>query len=372
MEVSRADETRFTNREQEVLAQAVEMIKRINRDGPRYTMFEMLGAAYGRGPQRGKTIHVVEHTAGLGDRRVAPRGTWLKVSRMKGAAPVVISRILYPVAADDSRRESWRTVGSAVVQDGSEHPAIRKRLDGLVAKLKTGWSFPGPPLGVGTFSRAGARDVEAVQRFDLTYKWMEFPREMRAPKEETIAWRSTIIVPCIDELGRPVVGLRAQAVHKETRRTQKTTTDKQGRAIFRDLAPGIYSVRVFASDGRCLVTGDTRPRDYEFNRPWIPDRDSTAIARYRLMHASSRKRGRQPAITEATAWLTVFEPGYLEPKWRRNAAIKVLRATVSTGMNRTRPAYTTPRSLALALTGAYLGRTPDAVRKAVAASNRPR
>ncbi len=359
-------------REQEVLAQAIEMVKQLHREGPQYTIFDMLGGPYGRKPRRGKTIHVVEHAMSLGDRRVSRKGSWIKVSRMKGAEPVVFSRILYPVAADDYRRQTWRHVDSAIVSDGSAHPAILKRLDRLVAKLGTGWRFPGPPLEPGSQSRAGALDADAVQRFDLTLKWMDFPREMHPPRQESMLWPSSIIVPCDDAAGHPVTGLRVEAVHKATRKKTRTVTDSQGRANFRGLPAGLYSVRALASDGRCLVARDMRPRDYEFKLPWIPDRQSTAFARYRQMHAIARKRGRHPSVAVATDWLTTFEPGFVNPRWRRLAAIAVLRCAVSTGKNRSRPAYTTARSLAFALTGAFLRRTPDAVRKAVAARKRPR
>src|SRR5262249_6195967 len=130
---------------------------------------------------------------------------------------------------------------------------------------------------------------------------------------------------------------------------------------------GAYSVCAYFTDGTWLIFWDMKPRDYEFKVPWIWDASSSAIARYRTMHRVARARGKAPSIPAGTVWLKEFEPGLLKDRKRRSAVIAVLRKTISTGRGRTRPAHSKARALAMALTAAFLGRTPDSIRKALVA-----
>lgn len=350
---------------------AVEAIKEIHKTGPKYTLFDLIDSPYGRRPPKGKTLHVVEHSVSLGNKRVAPRGTWTHTSRMKGAPQAVVSRILFPVASDDIRGEPWRRSGSAVVLDGCDHPAIRARMDSLVREIEAGKTFTGPPLGAGPRSRVGARDLEARNRFQLTLEHMTRVLQFWCREESTVV-RGAIYVPITDQLGHPVVGMKVVAVNHDSHLTWETKSDARGLATFTDLPQGQYGVRAYSADGRMLVSAAAQPRDHEFRHAYFaPMLESTPMARYRELHRVARERGRRPSNQKATAWLTEFYPEFLEHENRRLAVLVVVRRQVSTGRTRVRPAYSTPRALAEALTAAFLGRTPSAIRKAIGPKPRP-
>ena len=344
---------------------AVEAMKELHAAGPDHTLFDLLDSSYRRRPPKGKTLHVVEHTASLGNKRVAPRGTWTKTSRMKGAPQVVVSRILFPVASDDFRGEPWRRFGGALVFDGSEHGAIRTRMEKLVEYLASGKTFAGRPFGPGARSRAGAKDVEVRNRFDLTLEWMNCARQFRYREERGVV-RGEICVPIRDQYGQPVVGMKLLAVHRETRQKWPTRSDATGLATFTNLPHGSYSVRAYSKEGKILVTAVATPRDRKFVHPhFSPIPESQPIVAYLHLHRKSGKRGRAPSNTAATRWLRSFYPELLSRKDRRLDVVEVVRKQVTIGRSPFEPAFPSPRALAAALTGAFLDRKPDAVRKAI-------
>ncbi len=344
---------------------AVEAVKEAQAAGPHYTLFDLLDSSYRRRPPKGKTLHIVEHTASLGSKRVSPRGTWTKTSRMKGAPQVVVSRILFPVASDDFRGEPWRRVGEALVFDGSDHPAIRMRMEDLVDYLASGKSFAGRPFGPGARSRAGAKDVEVRNRFELTLEWMTRARRFRYREERGVVL-GEICIPSTDQFGQPVVGMTVVAVHRDSRQIWRTRSDSKGVATFTNLPVGSYSVRAYSEDGKILVTAVATPRDRKFVRPhFSPIPESEPIVSYVGLHRKAGKRGRAPSKTAATSWLRYFYPEFLSRKDRRLDVVEVVRKQVTIGRSRFEPAFPSPRALAAALTGAFLDRKPDAVRKAI-------
>lgn len=352
------------------MANAIDAIKEIHKVGPTRTLVDLVDRPYARVLPKGKTLHVVEHRVDQGDGLFAACCSKAFVSRLRGAPAQIVSRIHLPACDRANADAFWRRSGTALVDDGSEHPVVRKRVDQLVAQIESGKHLPNRPLSPGPHSRAGARDYEIKCRFDDTLEWLTVARQFEY-REEIVELRCAVRVRVLDPTRRPLEGASVTLVAHDTKGQRRGATDRQGEITFASLPPGNYGVRAFDDRGIRIGAASVRPEIHRFMKEYFePVPRSTPWAGYQELHRTARRTGRRPTKRAATEWLTYFFPEFLEREERRFAVIETLRQRSSTGMGRFRPTYRSPARLAEALTAAHVDMTPRAVRKAVAALER--